>query len=341
MSTTRPRDLTIDVLRILGIAAVVVAHVWYREEWAHAFVFSWNMPLFFVLTGYLWRPRPFPALVRRRARMLLVPYAFWLVAWSVVVIAVTGDLTLRFFAGQLLGGRYMNDKPFWAFWFSTALFALVLAYWAVSRLPLWAQWAVALALLVPAYVVPDLVRLAPWSAATGLCCMVFVVAGRTVRLGEARLGTLGRLVIGGGTALAAFSAFSTGSIRPVDLKLVDLGSPLSGVLLSIAIVVGGMWAVRAVVEHLRVRAVPALTVLAESTFMVTLTHAGVLWALTPLDAPPLLQFTVALGVPWAAALLVRRTRASALLTGMPPVAASTQVRPVRPELIERNPHTGA
>ncbi|HWI31638.1 MAG TPA: acyltransferase [Microbacterium sp.] len=319
------RDVTLDVLRVVGIAAVVVAHVWFREEWAHAFIFSWNMPLFFFLTGYLWKDRPFPVMLRRRAEMLLLPYAFWLVVWSAVFVGVTGDLTVRFVVGQLLGGRYMYGKPFWAFWFSTALFVLVIAYWLIRRLPFWAQWAIALALLVPAYVAPDLVRMAPWAAATGVCCLVFLMAGRTVRRYEGKLGALARPLIGAAMAIVSFTAFATGLVHPVDLKLVDFGSPVLGVLLAIAIVTGLAWMLRAVVDATRLHSAPALSLLAESTFMVTLTHAGILWALDPLALPPILQFALALFVPWGAALVVRHTRASPLLTGMPRRASSRAV----------------
>lgn len=311
------RDVTLDVLRVIGIAAVVVAHVWFREEWAHAFIFSWNMPLFFFLTGYLWKDRPFGSMVRRRSEMLLLPYAFWLVVWSVLFVAVTGDATIRFVAGQLLGGRYMYGKPFWAFWFSTALFVLVVAYWLIRRLPFWVQWAVALALLVPAYVIPELVRLSPWAAATGVCCMVFLMAGRTVRRFEGRIGSLARPILGAVLAIASFAAFGTGLVDPVDLKLVDFGTPVFGVLLAITIVTGLSWVLRALVDATHLHAAPTLSLLAESTFMVTLTHAGILWALDPLALPPILQFALALFVPWSLALVVRHTRASQLLTGMP------------------------
>ncbi|HEX5858663.1 MAG TPA: acyltransferase [Microbacterium sp.] len=311
------RDVTLDVLRVVGIAAVVVAHVWFREEWAHAFIFSWNMPLFFFLTGYLWKDRPFGAMVRRRSEMLLLPYAFWLVVWSVLFVAVTGDATLRFVAGQLLGGRYMYGKPFWAFWFSTALFVLVLAYWLIRRLPFWAQWAIAVALLVPAYLVPDLVRMSPWAAATGVCCLVFLMAGRTVRRYEGRLPSFARPILGAVLAAGSLAAFGTGLVHPVDLKLVDFGTPVLGVLLAIAIVTGLSWMLRALVDATRMHAAPTLSLLAESTFMVTLTHAGILWALDPLALPPILQFALALFVPWSLALVVRHTRASQLLTGMP------------------------
>jgi fucose 4-O-acetylase-like acetyltransferase len=322
-----PRDVTLDVLRVIGIAAVVVAHVWWMTDWAHAYVFSWNMPLFFFLTGYLWKTRPFGTMVKRRSEMLLVPYAFWLVVWSIIVVVVTGQYTVRFVAGQVMGGRYMADKPFWAFWFSTALFVLVLAYWAVSKLPLWAQWIVAVVLLIPAYVVPDLVRMVPFAAATGLACMVFLLAGRTVRRFEGRVPALVRVVVGAVAVVGSFNVFGTGLAQPVDLKVVEFGTPVVSVVLAIAIVTGGMWMLRAAVTAMSLHTAPTLSLLAESTFMVTLTHAGILWALDPLALPPILQFAIALGVPWAAALVVRHTRASRLLTGMPrrPLGASRAV----------------
>lgn len=311
------RDVTLDVLRVIGIAAVVVAHVWFREEWAHAFVFSWNMPLFFFLTGYLWKTRPFGSMVRRRSEMLLVPYAFWLVVWSVIFVAVTGDATLRFVVGQLLGGRYMYGKPFWAFWFSTALFVLVVVFWLVAKLPLWSQWAIALALLIPAYVVPELVRLAPWAAATGVCCVTFLLAGRTVRRFEHLVTGWVRLAVAAVLVVGSFAAFATGLVRPVDLKPVEFGTPVFGVLLAIAIVTGGLWLLRAAVEGIGLHSAPTLSILAESTFMVTLTHAGILWAIDPLGLAPIAQFAIALLVPWTVAVFVRYTRASRLLTGMP------------------------
>ncbi|MFH8252114.1 acyltransferase family protein [Microbacterium sp. B2969] len=317
------RDVTLDVLRVIGIAAVVVAHVWWMTDWAHAYIFSWNMPLFFFLTGYLWKTRPFPSMVKRRSEMLLVPYAFWLVVWSVIVVAVTHEFTVRFIVGQVIGGRYMAGKPFWAFWFSTALFVLVIAYWVVAKLPLWAQWIVGIALVIPAYVVPDAVRTVPFGAAIGLACMVFLLAGRTVRRFEGALSVLARVVIGAVAVAASFVLFGLGLVQPVDLKLVQFGTPVIGVALAIAIVTGGMWVLRGVVTALSLHSAPTLSLLAESTFMVTLTHAGILWALDPLELAPIAQFAIALAVPWSAALVVRHTRASRLLTGMPQ-------RPARP-----------
>lgn len=317
-NTAKPRDAGLDILRIVGIAAVVVAHVWFREEWAHLYVFSWNMPLFFVIAGYLWSTRPLRETVQRRSRMLLVPYGFWLVVWSAIFVVVTGDATLRFFAGQVLGGRYMYGKPFWAFWFSTALFVLVLLYWLVVKLPLPAQWALAVALLIPVYVFPEAVRAIPWAAGIGVSCLVFLVAGRTARRYEHLIVARARPWIGAVLAVGGLVLVGSGVALPVDLKLAQFGTPFVSVAVAIAIVVGGMWVIRGVTSSLGVVSAPTVSLLAESTFMVTLTHAGILWATDPLGLPPIVQFAIALFVPWFAAVAVRHTMLSRTLTGMPP-----------------------
>jgi acyltransferase len=317
-NTAKQRDAGLDILRIVGIAAVVVAHVWFREEWAHLYVFSWNMPLFFVIAGYLWSTRPLGEVVRRRTRMLFVPYAFWLVVWSTIFVIVTGDATLRFFAGQLLGGRYMYGKPFWAFWFSTALFVLVLLYWFMQKLPLPAQWAIALAALIPVYVFPEAVRAIPWAAGIGVSCLVFLVAGRTARRFEHLIATRARLWVGLALAVVGIALVGTGISQPVDLKLADFGTPFLSVAVAIVIVVGAMWVIRGVTSSFGIMSAPTVSLLAESTFMVTLTHAGILWATDPLGLPLFVQFLIALLVPWLAAVAVRHTVLSRALTGMPP-----------------------
>ncbi len=75
---------------------------------------------------------------------------------------------------------------------------------------------------------------------------------------------------------------------------------------------------RALVDAPRLHSAPTLSLLAESTFMVTLTHAGILWALDPLGlaAHPAVRDRAA-SCRGVLALVVRHTRASQLLTGMP------------------------
>ena len=74
----RPRSAAIDSLRLLGIVAVVAGHVW-SNELARDLLYTWHVPLFFVLSGYLWaRDRSMALEVPNRWGTIGLPYTAWL-----------------------------------------------------------------------------------------------------------------------------------------------------------------------------------------------------------------------------------------------------------------------
>ncbi|MDF0544361.1 acyltransferase family protein [Sphingobium sp. H39-3-25] len=77
MSETSGRIDWIDHLRGLGIVLVVIGHVTSSAP-LHHWIFLFHMPLFFLLSGYLARPRAPWLLARSRFFALLVPYAAFL-----------------------------------------------------------------------------------------------------------------------------------------------------------------------------------------------------------------------------------------------------------------------
>ena len=102
------RSVGIDTLRIIGIAAVVVGHVWI-DDTTRAVIYTWHVPLFFVLTGYFWTPgRPIGGELRKRWQTLGVPYLAWLVillAMLAAAAAVKGGVGSDTFSGALYGAR--------------------------------------------------------------------------------------------------------------------------------------------------------------------------------------------------------------------------------------------
>ena len=81
------RDESIDIAKGLGIAAVVVGHVTSSEPLRDA-IFIWHMPLFFFLSGYLFKPgRAVTAVAKTRALSLLVPYVAFLVVLALPHLA--------------------------------------------------------------------------------------------------------------------------------------------------------------------------------------------------------------------------------------------------------------
>lgn len=72
----RNRDASLDCLRGIGIILVIVGH-FFHNEIIRIFIYSFHMPLFFILSGYLFRFRSGVSIVKYikdRAAALLIPY---------------------------------------------------------------------------------------------------------------------------------------------------------------------------------------------------------------------------------------------------------------------------
>ena len=287
--------------------AVVAGHVWFAPGVRLA-TYTWHVPIFFVLSGYLASRVRLGELVRRRALSLLLPYAAWLVLIGVLLGAVRDPL-------RLLAGGAQLPHGFTAFWFVTAFFVAIVAAAAIERLALGWQWAIALALLGAGYLASDVIALVPLDAGVGLACVVFVVAGRTLRIAQPSLmrpATAGAVMFGVGVALIV-----TGVSAPLDLKRGDFGTPVVSVVTAILISCGGILVAQRALSRVGARASGIISRIALCGFMVVLAHAAVLYVLHAAGATSWESFAVALVLPWLVAMLVLRTPLALVLCGVP------------------------
>ncbi|WP_081978887.1 acyltransferase family protein [Cellulomonas carbonis] len=328
-SRTRPRSVGVDLVRVLAIVAVVVGHVW-DEPTVRSVVHPWHVPVFFVLSGYLWRGgRGVREELARRVPTLLVPYVAWLVVILAVVLGVTaargGPVALGSVRDALLGGAYAG-RPFSAFWFVTALLVTVVAYRVLDGAPRAVVWLVAGTGLLAGHVAGDALAAVPLSVGLALPCLVLVAAG--AELARLRPRLAGRTVpfVGLGLVGVGAVAVAAGVSAPVDLKQVDLGTPVVSMVVAVTISAGlvllAEWGTARVGRH----TARLVLDLAAAGLMVVLSHALVLWLLgTPHEGRPL-DAALALAVPWGVGLLLLRVPiASRVLLGRPVRPA---VRPV-------------
>ena len=137
------RNRAIDILKGLGILLVVYGHSGHDRIPAMVFdyVYSFHMPLFFLVTGLLSWGRmdvPFGEYAMRKVKSLLIPYicffAIALLACEVrAKFAYVPDMAwLRAF---FFGGRYCADIPIvWPLWFLHTLFFATLIFWFIARM---------------------------------------------------------------------------------------------------------------------------------------------------------------------------------------------------------------
>lgn len=139
----KSHELWIDVLKGIAIILVVYGH----NCTDNSFVQAFHMPLFFLLSGFLFSPKPAPIYFRRSVARLVVPYIVFIIVISLpqlASLALHGNLMgggkyLIIYA--LYGGAYLKG-PYAVFWFvsvlwmSTNLFNLIISLkWGMWLLP--------------------------------------------------------------------------------------------------------------------------------------------------------------------------------------------------------------
>ncbi|MDH5835570.1 acyltransferase family protein [Luteimonas kalidii] len=186
------RDPRIDAIRALAIVLVMLGHARGIPETFQSLVFSFHVPLFFLLSGWLatahGRARGDGTFVARQARGLLLPYlGFFLPAYGYwLATRNIGSKAQRWgevpwwdpLQGALAGsGPGLYVQP--ALWFLPALFVTAVAYRLLVRRP-HARWLAPVAAVVCCAwieaVLPLPVRL-PWSLDLLPVCFCFYAFG--------------------------------------------------------------------------------------------------------------------------------------------------------------------
>ena len=307
-SATQDRLGGIDLARVIGVLAVIALHAFGGSATGY-WVYSWHVPLFFFLSGYLWRSqRNLRDEVSRRARTLLVPYIIWLVivsaTWAVFLSAKDKQPS-ESVRDLLLGGTNIGG-PYGPFWFVTCLFAatvIMRATWNVHHgLPL-ALGAIGLSVMA---VAPQ--SLTPWPLAIGLAIpAVFIMCVglwfRRIHPRIRRPHLVGLVVLGLSLTLTLLQVGGQ-----VSMKGGSLGRPLLGVGLVCATSAGLLLTCTWLTEHFSNRSLAIAMALSECGLMVLLTHSLVISAARVSGlSPGMAIFMLAVVVPFAAALIIRRT----------------------------------
>ena len=281
--STRVRSAGIDAVRIFGILAVIFGHV-YAGNTTNQWIYSWHVPLFFVITGYLWSPG---RTVRREAtsrwRTLGLPYIGWFVvalAFLLFDMSRSGPISWDVVLHEVWGGA-LSGGPFGTFWFVSVLFFAAVLFRVVERLPVTVQWTIAAVGLLVSYLFGSWLASTPLGVAMALPCLVFLLAGRALRQVEPRITRPG--LVGGGLLAVSAVAIAVLPLQFVDLKHGSFGTPIVGVLVAVAVASGFLLVAQ------RVRYAPSvargIVALAAVGIAVVLSHPIVILAVKALGFP--------------------------------------------------------
>lgn len=176
------REKYLDIARGIATIMVVIGHCdyHYTELWLTTWVYSFHMPLFFIISGMLFRPEKydnFKHFLKKKFKGLVVPYLIFSLITFVVSLGVEfaktkgldGGDALKSFAGIFVGWR--GTKWYNGLWFISALFfSEILVYgviWisrkAKESRGKWLLPAITMGLLVGGFALAVNVKGAPFS----------------------------------------------------------------------------------------------------------------------------------------------------------------------------------
>ena len=131
----------IDIAKSIGMLAIVWGHI-RLGDWTTAFVYSWHIPLFFILSGMMFNKGKYvdiKSFLMRKVKTLLVPYVIYSfvtwVVWVVYAYISHADVEsywmplFQTFIAQGCGGFLIHNVPLW---FVTCLFVMELIYYFIA-----------------------------------------------------------------------------------------------------------------------------------------------------------------------------------------------------------------
>lgn len=78
----KSRLLWPDYAKAIGLFFVILGHIRLNESMIHNWIFSFHMPLFFILSGYFEKKTSFRDVLKKNIRTLLIPYSiFYLISF--------------------------------------------------------------------------------------------------------------------------------------------------------------------------------------------------------------------------------------------------------------------
>lgn len=86
-STLKNRILWVDIAKGIGIALVIVGHTFLNDSLWRKLIFSFHMPLFFILAGYTFSVKPTKKVFSSSAKRLLIPYCLVFLARTTIAYA--------------------------------------------------------------------------------------------------------------------------------------------------------------------------------------------------------------------------------------------------------------
>lgn len=192
-TSVNKRDISIDIVKGIGMVAVILGHMSLPEK-ATDFIFSFHMPLFFLINGYFFKEKSIGQSICQKFRTLILPYlctsllvivssVFWNILKGADAATIISSIKMWGAAALYGSGTYTHFLK-WdihiigAIWFLLAMFWADVIFNLLLKVKGTYLWGVLLAIL--GYVTTGLIWL-PTSFQAGLTAILFIEIGYIAR----------------------------------------------------------------------------------------------------------------------------------------------------------------
>ncbi|MDR3070007.1 MAG: acyltransferase [Propionibacteriaceae bacterium] len=291
VAVRRPRSVGIDLVRVLGLLGVVAGHTVDTDNylWFHHLMVIWDVPVFFVISGYLWNPnRGWVDEFRRRSRKLLVPYAVWMtISVLICVIFLLPDRPVltppegspllplpsqpkgSVLYQAVMGGDYMQEF-FAPLWFVTAMWAALMIMRAAIKVHPLLPWVIGIGGVAWATYSRETIVILPEDIGMGLVAVFLLCVGMALRTYRAwfKYPLPAGVVLAGVPLLAA----GYGLIDEIHPKGAFMGTPGWSILASAAISIGLILIGEGLQAHIPAVVGTSITTIASCGYVIFIGH---------------------------------------------------------------------
>lgn len=178
------RDEIVDYVKAIGILLMILGHCPKVPYLARNFIFSFHMPLFFIMSGFFYKDKPIRVLFKKGGKHLIAPYL--ITSFFIVLLCLLANdptLARQKAIGILMsnGGwpqeRFGANLPYIGpVWFLLALFWCKILYQCLKQLTDKCL-LVSTVISSAAFIVGKYVLNLPFGILTGFCGLVFYSMG--------------------------------------------------------------------------------------------------------------------------------------------------------------------
>ncbi len=179
------RMLWLDAARGMAMVFIIIGHCGFLNDFERNLIFSFHVPLFFILSGFTYRKKP--NRLGKYAKQLLVPYLvtsalvilFWVLRPYEYYTGVPDILKAVLFGSGNLFGSWKAIGEIW--FFPALLIARLLMDLIFTLKKEWVRGVLCFALLIPVYVLHRFGIWLPLSADIAMAAVSFLYIGHLVR----------------------------------------------------------------------------------------------------------------------------------------------------------------